>query len=105
MGEPAIEGAIHERVADKEKENQGEQGHGHGPEDHLGFEARAKLVGAPLHPEVHQRAAKDESEDHERGNDEGGKRVEDNDFVPSAKLKREAERPEGEYRGQQQDQE
>ncbi len=75
------------------------------PEDHLGFEARAKLVGAALHPEVHQRAAEDESENQERGNNERGKRVEDHDFVPGARLEREIERPEGEYRGQQQDQE
>ena len=58
-GEPAAQGAVEKRVADKEHEDYRKKREGHGADDHLGFETRAKLFLAAFRPEANDGAQED----------------------------------------------
>src|SRR5215831_14284428 len=101
-GKPAAEGAVEQGIADKEHEDDGKKGDGHGAQNHLGFEARPELFLAALGPKANETAGEDEAEDEERGGDKAGDGIEGNDFAPRLRLEGNIEGAHGEDGGKKQ---
>ena len=83
-GEPSVQGAIHQGIADEEHEDQREKRDGHCAKDHLGPEPRTQLLGLVFGQEPNQRARQHQAEHQEAHDEERRKGVEDDDLVPGA---------------------
>src|SRR5256884_9968155 len=66
LGKPQQQASIDEGVADNKHEHDRQQGQRHCADNHLGFEASAKLFAAALDPEPQGGAAKNQQEDQKR---------------------------------------
>src|SRR5579875_1765896 len=81
LREPDSHGSIHQRIAEKEKQNYRKQRHAHRAKHHLCLEARAENSGAMLGPQAHYAANQDEEENEENDEREYGKREKDRKFT------------------------
>src|SRR5208283_1666120 len=62
-GKPASQRTVQQGIAGEKHEDDRQQRNGHGAHDHLGFEARAKLLFAAFGPQAYDAARQDETKD------------------------------------------
>src|SRR5207247_6675560 len=102
LGKPQQQASIDEGVADNKHEHDRQQGQRHCADNHVGFEASAKLFAAALDPEPQCRAAKNQQEDQKRCGDKAGHRVEHHHFAPALWVEGHIEGAERKYDCEQQ---
>ncbi len=101
-GEPEHQRAVQQGIADEEQEHHGQERNRDGAQNHFCFEARAGLVRAPLRPEPQQTARQDKAENKKRRHDERRERIQNQNFVPPARLKGKSQGAERKYGREQQ---
>src|SRR5271168_4730260 len=100
--EPGDQRAIHNRVAEEEKETDRQQRHANRAQHHFHLEARTHLPAAPLDPQAHQAARQNHGEHQQRHRQQRRQREKYRELAALLRTQRHVQRPHHEYGSRQQ---